>query len=96
MKSDMAAVSAVGENMAEALPAVGAAMSELTKKVYMMTTSSEDLSVTYVVDEADATAVVEGLHNVLLGGKSAKVVDESVFGGSWDELKTEFLKVEAR
>jgi diaminopimelate decarboxylase/aspartate kinase len=96
VKPDLAVVSAVGENLREAFPALGGAMAEIQKKkVYMMSQSSEDLSISFVVDEADATAVVESLHNVLLG-KGGTAIDNSVFGGSWDELKTEFLKVEAR
>jgi len=95
MKTDMAVVSAVGENLREALPTIGGAMAKMDKKVYMMSQSSEDLSISFVVDEAVSSEVVAGLHDVLLGAKGP-AVDESVFGGSWDELKTEFLKVEAR
>jgi len=100
MKTDMAVVSVVGENLREALPELGNALEEMKKrKVYLMSQSSEDLSISFVVTEDDAPAVVQGLHNVLLCGEPGKdtcAVDPDVFGQSWDELKTEFLKVEAR
>jgi diaminopimelate decarboxylase/aspartate kinase len=100
MKSDMAVVSVVGENLREALPELGKALEEMkSRKVYLMSQSSEDLSISFVVQEDDASAVVQGLHNILLCGEVGKdtcAVDPDVFGQSWDELKTEFLKVEAR
>jgi diaminopimelate decarboxylase/aspartate kinase len=100
MKPDMAVVSVVGENVRETLSELGNAMEEIrSRKVYMISQSSEDLSISFVVDEADSSAIVQGLHNVLLCGTPGDgtcVIDDTVFGQSWDELKTEFLKVEAR
>jgi len=100
MKENMAVVSVVGENLRDALPELGTAMGQIGKNpVYLMSQSSEDLSLSFVVDEEAAPAVVQGIHNILLCGTAetgACPVDESVFGQSWDELKTEFLKVEAR
>lgn len=100
MKSPVAVVSVIGENLRGALPELGAALEEMRKKqVYMMTQSSEDLSISFVVDEDASSSVVQGLHNILLCGTSdteSCIIDDKVFGQSWDELKTEFLKVEAR
>jgi diaminopimelate decarboxylase/aspartate kinase len=100
MKENMAVVSVVGENLRDALPELGTAMGSIGKHpVYLISQSSEDLSLSFVVDEEAAPAVVQGIHNVLLCGTAETgscPVDESVFGQSWDELKTEFLKVEAR
>lgn len=100
IKSPVAVVSIVGENLRGALPELGAALEEMRKRnVYMMSQSSEDLSISFVVDEDASSAVVQGLHNILLCGTAdtdSCLIDNEVFGQSWDELKTEFLKVEAR
>merc|ERR1719436_1543638 len=100
VKTPTAVVSIVGENLREALPELGAALEDMrNKNVYLMSQSSEDLSLSFVVDEESASNVVQSLHNILLCGTSESgtcAVDDTVFGQSWDELKTEFLKVEAR
>jgi diaminopimelate decarboxylase/aspartate kinase len=100
MKSPVAIVSVVGENLRGALPELGMALEQLrSNDVYMMSQSSEDLSISFVVDEDKVSAVAQGVHNILLCGSSESfecVLDDAVFGQSWDELKTEFLKVEAR
>jgi len=100
MKDPVAVVSIVGENLRDALPELGTALAEMRKKtVYLMSQSSEDLSMSFVVDEAEAPSVVQGLHNILLCGTAEDgscQVDQECFGQTWDELKTEFLKVEAR
>jgi len=70
-----------------------------TRNVYMMSQSSEDLSISFVVDDDAAPSVVQALHNYLLCGPADAaecIIDNKSFGQSWDELKTEFLKVEAR
>merc|ERR1719265_43792 len=100
IKSEVAIVSVVGENLRGALPELGQALENLrSNDVYMMSQSSEDLSISFVVDEDKVSAVAQGVHNILLCGSSESfecVLDDAVFGQSWDELKTEFLKVEAR
>lgn len=99
-KAPVAVVSIIGENLRDALPEMGIALEELRERnVYMMSQSSEDLNLSFVVDEDQAKLLVQGLHNRLLaagsGGDKKSMIDERVFGQTWDELKTEFLKVEA-
>jgi len=99
-KAPVAVVSIIGENLRDALPELGIALEELRKRnVYMMTQSSEDLNLSFVVDENQAKFLVQGIHNRLLSGDpdaaSGVKDDDPVFGQTWDELKTEFLKVDA-
>merc|ERR1719335_1191539 len=97
VKSQVAVVSVIGENIRKALPELGQALKTMTRDVYMMSQSSEDLSISFVVDEDAASGVVQALHNYLLCGTASEtecIIDDTIFGQSWDELKTEFLKVE--
>jgi len=102
VKTNVAVVSIIGENLRQALPELGQALEEMrSRNVYMMSQSSEDLSISFVVDEDAVSSVTQGFHNILLCGPKGGtpdtcVIDDEVFGQSWDELKTEFLKVEAR
>jgi diaminopimelate decarboxylase/aspartate kinase len=100
IKSGVAVVSVIGENLRQGLPELGKALDEMKQRdVYMMSQSSEDLSISFVVDEDAAAGMVQGLHNFLLCGPAETgqcLIDDEVFGQSWDELKTEFLKVESR
>lgn len=88
-----AVVSIVGEHLRHALPELGSALEELREKdVHLMTQSSEDLNLSFVVEESQATAVVQGLHSRLFpvaatGGTGGRLRSD-VFGETWEELKT--------
>jgi len=90
-----AVVSIVGEHLRNALPDLGKALSETLAEltdcnVHLMTQSSEDLNLSWVVDEDQAKMLVQGLHNRLFaesarGAYSDEMAD--VFGHTWEELR---------
>jgi aspartate kinase len=91
-----AVVSIVGERLRNALPELGAALEELRKReVHLMTQSSEDLNLSFVVDEGQAKSLVSGLHSrlfpkILEGAKdsmSNSVIRYSSLGETWEALK---------
>lgn len=95
VKSPVAVVSIIGENLRDALPELGIALEELRKRnVYMMSQSSEDLNLSFVVDEDQAKEMVQGIHNRLFSSGDGPSLAVDTFGQTWNELKTEFLKVD--
>lgn len=86
-------VSVVGECLRTALPrlstALGQSLEELSQcDVHLMTQSSEDLNLSWVVDEAQATALVQGLHNRLFPSSPDENAG-ALFGGTWEALHRE-------
>ncbi len=56
------------------------------ERVHLISQSSNDLNLTFVIDEADAEGMVAQLHAELIDSEAMPVGDESVFGPSWREL----------
>jgi hypothetical protein len=80
-----AVVSVVGEHLRHALPELGAALEELRKiRVHLMTQSSEDLNLSFVVDEGDSKGLVKGLHSRLFqdSGSDSDSCNERAGAGS--------------
>ena len=81
--SPVASVSLVGRNIRSILNRLGPAFERFADhRVHMLTQSASDLNLTVVVDEDQADALVQTLHEQLF---SKDVVDPS-FGPSWAEL----------
>ncbi|MFL6592987.1 MAG: bifunctional aspartate kinase/diaminopimelate decarboxylase [Luteimonas sp.] len=56
------------------------------ERVHLISQSSNDLNLTFVVDEADAEGLVAQLHAQLIRSGAMPIQDASVFGPSWREL----------
>ena len=98
-----AVVSIVGERLRNALPELGAALEELRKReVHLMTQSSEDLNLSFVVDEGQAKDLVAGLHRRLFpesleeydAADSGNVIRFSSLGETWENLKRRMSSLE--
>jgi diaminopimelate decarboxylase/aspartate kinase len=56
------------------------------ERVHLISQSSNDLNLTFVVDEADAEGLLPTLHAELVRGGAMPVLDESVFGPAWRDV----------
>ena len=56
------------------------------ERVHLISQSSNDLNLTFVIDEADADGLLPQLHAELVRGGAMPVEDASVFGPSWREI----------
>ncbi|WP_386812411.1 bifunctional aspartate kinase/diaminopimelate decarboxylase [Lysobacter koreensis] len=56
------------------------------ERVHLISQSSNDLNLTFVIDEADADGLLPQLHAELVRGGAMPVLDASVFGPSWREI----------
>jgi diaminopimelate decarboxylase/aspartate kinase len=56
------------------------------ERVHLISQSSNDLNLTFVIDEADAEGMVAQLHAELIDSEAMPVQDETVFGPSWRRL----------
>ena len=56
------------------------------ERVHLVSQSSNDLNLTFVVDEADAEGLLPTLHAELIRSGAMPVRDAGVFGPSWREI----------
>jgi len=56
------------------------------ERVHMISQSSNDLNLTFVIDEADAEGMLPMLHAALIDSEAMPVEETSVFGPRWREL----------
>ena len=56
------------------------------ERVHLISQSSNDLNLTFVVDEAVAEGLLPTLHALLIGSNAMPVDESAVFGPSWREL----------
>lgn len=56
------------------------------ERVHLISQSSNDLNLTFVIDEADADGMLPQLHAELVRGRAMPVLDAGVFGPSWREI----------
>ena len=56
------------------------------ERVHLISQSSNDLNLTFVIDEADADGMLPQLHAELIRGGAMPVADAGVFGPSWREI----------
>jgi len=57
------------------------------ERVHLISQSSNDLNLTFVIDEADADGLLPQLHAELIDSGAMPVADASVFGPSWREIE---------
>lgn len=56
------------------------------ERVHLISQSSNDLNLTFVIDEADADGLLPHLHAELIRSRAMPVRDTTVFGPSWREI----------
>jgi len=56
------------------------------ERVHLISQSSNDLNLTFVIDEADADGMLPQLHAELIRGGAMPVLDATVFGPSWRDI----------
>lgn len=56
------------------------------ERVHLISQSSNDLNLTFVIDEADADGMLPLLHEALIDSGAMPVEEASVFGPSWREI----------
>jgi diaminopimelate decarboxylase/aspartate kinase len=84
-----AAVTMVGRGMRSLLHRLAPVLAEFgALDVRLITQSSNDLNLTFVVDEAVAGPLVPRLHAMLVKAEAMRFDDEHTFGPSWESLYT--------
>jgi diaminopimelate decarboxylase/aspartate kinase len=56
------------------------------ERVHLVSQSSNDLNLTFVIDEADADGLLQELHDALIASGAMPVRESGVFGPRWREL----------
>lgn len=82
-----AAITLVGRGMRSLLHRLSDVWAAFGReRVHLISQSSNDLNLTFVIDEADADGLLPELHAELVSGGAMPVRDDSVFGPSWHEI----------
>ena len=82
-----AAITLVGRGMRSMLHRLSGVLAEFgPQRVHLISQSSNNLNLTFVVDEAIAADLVPVLHDMLIRAEAMRVEDRAVFGPSWREL----------
>jgi len=85
-----AAITLVGRGMRSLLHRLSGIWATFgQERVHLISQSSNDLNLTFVIDEADADGLLPQLHAELIRGGAMPVQDASVFGPSWRSLQDE-------
>jgi diaminopimelate decarboxylase/aspartate kinase len=84
-----AAITLVGRGMRSMLHRLSAVLAEFgPQRVHLISQSSNNLNLTFVVDEEVAGDLVPRLHDLLIKAEAMRVEDAAVFGPSWRQLYT--------
>jgi diaminopimelate decarboxylase/aspartate kinase len=84
-----AAITLVGRGMRSMLHRLSGVLAEFGPlRVHLISQSSNNLNLTFVVDEEVAADLVPRLHELLIKAEAMRVEDAAVFGPSWRELYT--------
>ncbi len=82
-----AAITLVGRGMRSLLHTLSGVLAEFGQlRVHMISQSSNNLNLTFVVDEEVVDALVPHLHDLLIGAGSLRTDDSALFGPSWQAL----------
>ena len=82
-----AAITLVGRGMRSMLHRLSAVLAEFgSLRVHLISQSSNNLNLTFVVDEEVAADLVPRLHDLLIKAEAMRVEDSAVFGPSWRDL----------
>ncbi len=81
------AVTLVGRGMRGQLHRLRDVLAEVgSLRVHMISQSSNDLNLTFVLDEADAEGLLPRLHGALIAARALPAEEDEVFGPSWAQL----------
>jgi len=82
-----AAITLVGRGMRSMLHKFSSVLAEFgSLRVHLISQSSNNLNLTFVVDESVASNLVPQLHDLLIKAEAMRVEDAAVFGPSWVDL----------
>lgn len=82
-----AAITLVGRGMRSLLHKLSDVWATFGReRVHLISQSSNDLNLTFVIDEVDADGLLNELHGELIRGGAMPVQDATVFGPSWTEI----------
>lgn len=82
-----AAITLVGRGMRSLLHKLSDVWATFGReRVHLISQSSNDLNLTFVIDEADADGLLPQLHAELIRSGAMPVQDAAVFGPSWNEI----------
>jgi len=85
--SPCAAITLVGRGMRSMLHKFSSVLAEFgSLRVHLISQSSNNLNLTFVVDESVASNLVPQLHDLLIKAEAMRVEDAAVFGPSWGDL----------
>lgn len=83
-----ASITLVGRGMRSLLHKLSDVLAEFGReRVHLISQSSNDLNLTFVVDESIAEGMLPRLHELLIHAQAMPVDEISVFGPSWEELE---------
>ena len=82
-----AAITLVGRGMRSLLHTLSGVLAEFGQlRVHMISQSSNNLNLTFVVDEEVVDALLPHLHDLLIGAGALRTDDSALFGPSWQML----------
>jgi len=82
-----AAITLVGRGMRSMLHRLSGVLAEFgSLRVHLISQSSNNLNLTFVVDEEVAADLVPRLHDLMIKAEAMRVEDAAVFGPSWRDL----------
>ncbi|MBU6199863.1 MAG: bifunctional aspartate kinase/diaminopimelate decarboxylase [Xanthomonadaceae bacterium] len=82
-----AAITLVGRGMRSMLHKLSGVLAEFgAQRVHLISQSSNNLNLTFVVDEVIAADLVPTLHDLLIRAEAMRVEDAAVFGPRWRDL----------
>jgi len=82
-----AAISLVGRGMRSMLHTLSSVLAEFDQlRVHLISQSSNNLNLTFVVDEEVVDALVPHLHELLIAAGALRTDDSALFGPSWQSL----------
>jgi diaminopimelate decarboxylase/aspartate kinase len=91
-----AAITLVGRGMRSMLHRLSGVLAEFgPQRVHLISQSSNNLNLTFVVDEEVAADLVPRLHELLIKAEAIRVEDAAVFGPSWRDLYTKDQSAQA-
>lgn len=84
-----AAITLVGRGMRSMLHRLSGVLAEFgSQRVHLISQSSNNLNLTFVVDEEVTADLVPRLHELLIKAEAMRAEDAAVFGPSWRDLYT--------
>ena len=84
-----AAITLVGRGMRSMLHSLSGVLAEFgALDVHLISQSSNNLNLTFVIDEALAEQLIPRLHALLIRADALRVEDSAIFGPSWHALET--------